>query len=123
MSDINSFKNRLNDLRTKAGEYEDKDDVLKSLDLVEKAWEEAAKAAKLKECQPVAAALGATQRSADVLAYNILFCNTAEVSPQALLNHVVKFQALEQVRGAFESTMAESTEQAVAATLKADEIK
>lgn len=117
MSQFNQFQERLKVLRSKADEFADKDQINKSLDIVEKAWVEAAKAAKLLECEPVASALDATARSADALAFNILFCDTSEVSPQTILNHVVKFQALERIRGVFAPTMAEALEEGVAADL------
>jgi predicted nuclease with TOPRIM domain len=123
MSKFQEFQARLNDLREKASQYEDKDQLLKSIKTVEKAWEEAAKAANLLECTPVKAALEATQRSSDILAYNILYASTGDVSPEQLLASVVKFQALEQIRGAFSSTMAEALEEGVEAGLIADEIE
>jgi hypothetical protein len=123
MSNFDSFKSRLAAMRADAEQYADKDEVLKSLDVVEKAWIEAAKAADLKSCAPVAAALEATQRSADALAFNILFCDTSETSSQALLANIVKFQALERVRGAFEPTMAAAMEESATAEIIAAKLE
>jgi len=123
MSQFDSFKLRLKEFREKAEAYEDKDELNKSLDTVEKAWESAAKAAKLAECEQVSAAIGATQRSADILAFNILFCDTSKVTPEQLLFSIVKFQALEQVRGAFSPVAAQSLEESVAAAFVAKEIE
>lgn len=123
MDSFKAFQSRLKELRSKADEFEDKEQLNKSLDLVEKAWVEAAKAADLMSCAPVASALDATQRSSEVLAYNVLFADTSKVTPQQLLESVVKFQALERIRGAFEPIMAEALEEAVAADLVAKEIK
>lgn len=116
------FQERLKELRSKADAYADREQINKSLDVVEKAWVEAAKAANLKECEPVRAALEATQRSADVLAYNILWAPTSELTPTQLFESIVKFQALERIRGAFEPTMAVAMEEGVAADLAAKEI-
>lgn len=112
------FQERLKTLRSKADEYADAAEVHKSLDTVEKAWESAAKAVSLAEVPQVKAALEASQRSADVLAYNILNADTSKVSPAQLLESVVKYQALEQVRSAFAPTAAIALEEAVAAGLE-----
>jgi hypothetical protein len=118
MSDnFRAFQERLKELRKRADEYGDKDEIHKSLDTVEKAWESAAKAEALASAPTVKAALEATQRTADALAYNILFCNTNEVHPNTLLASVVKYQALEQIQGAFKPVAAQSLEEAVSAGL------
>jgi len=122
-SQFEKFQDRLKDLRQRAEEFADKDDINKSLDVAEKAWVEAAKAAKLMECEPVAAALGATQRSADVLAFNVLWCDTSKVSPEQLMASVVKFQALQQIKGAFEPMMAMALEESATASVLANEIE
>lgn len=113
-----NFQERLKSLRSKADEYADAAEVHKSLDTVEKAWESAARAVSLAEAPQVKAALEATQRSADVLAYNLLFCDTSKVTPAQLLDSVVKFQSLESIRGAFAPTAAIALEEAVAAGLE-----
>jgi hypothetical protein len=118
MSDrFHDFQERIKELRNKAADYADKDEINKAIDVAEKAWASAAGAIKIAESEQVAAALRATQRSADVLAYNILFCDTSETSPQTLLNHIVKFQALEQVRSAFSPAAAIALEESVNAIL------
>lgn len=123
MSKFAEFQTRLNDLREKASQYADKDQLLASIKTVESAWEEAAKAASLMECKPVASALEATQRSSDALAYNILYSDTSTITPNQLLSSIVKFQALEQIRGAFAPTMAEALEESVEAGIIANEIE
>lgn len=98
--------------------YADGEELRKSLDAVEKAWESAARAVSLTESEQVRAALEASQRSSDVLAYNILFCDTSKTSADTILASVVKFQALEQIRSAFAPTAAIALEEAVAASVK-----
>lgn len=118
MSDnFQAFQERLKELRSRADEYGDKDEIHKSLDSVQKAWESAAKAEALASSETVKAALSATQRTSDSLAYNILFCDTGSVAPQTILASIVKFQALEQIKGAFSTVAAKAMEDAVSAGL------
>jgi hypothetical protein len=116
--EFKEFQERLKGYRERSELYADGDELRKSLDAVEKAWVSAAKAVSLTESEQVRAALEATQRSSDVLAYNILFADTSKVSPDTILASVVKFQALEQIRSAFSPTAAAALEEAVAASVK-----
>lgn len=122
MSNFDSFKTRLAELRERADEFADKDEINKSLDTVEKAWVDAAKANKLAESEQVKSALRSTQYSSDILAYNILFCDTSETTSDQILKSIVKFQALEQIRGAFAPTAAIALEEAVEAGIEAEKL-
>jgi hypothetical protein len=116
--EFQEFQERLKGYRERSELYADGEELKKSLNAVEKAWESAARAVSLAESEQVRAALEASQRSSDVLAYNILFADTSKTSPETLLASVVKFQALEQIRSAFLPTAAIALEEAVAASVK-----
>jgi len=111
------FQERIDSLRRRSSDFGDADELDKRLDRLEAMFVEAAKATDLKSVEPVKNALQSLMDSADVLAHNILFCDTGSVSPEVLLGSVVKFQALERLRSVFEPTAAvallESVERSV----------